>query len=511
MQDDLSQSMDARSPRMIAAVDLGSNSFHLKVASVQNNSLKIIDRMREMVRLGGGLDDKQRLTAEVQTRALECLGRFGERLRGIPSENVRIVGTNTLRKARNSRTFIGAWEAALGHPIEIISGIEEARLIYQGVAHSLAADDDQERLVVDIGGGSSEIIIGRGFKPMYLESLYMGCVSMSKRYFGKGVINTNTFRKAQLSALVELEPIMLRYRKIGWSEAIGASGTIRAAARLTHDQGWCPPGSITASGLKKLTALLCEIGVVSGMSELPGMDPERAPVLPGGIAILQSIFEALEIESMQISDGALREGLLYDLLGRLQHADVRSLSVSALAKRYHTDSAHSELVGNTALMLYRQIAGPWKLEAGIWELLLGWSAQLCEVGLDIAHNQYHKHGAYIVEYSDLAGFSRHEQLCLSILVRAHRRKFPEALIATLPEPYCQSVEKLAILLRLAVLLHRSRTNDLPADLHLKIRKKKELVLQFPSGWLTQHQLLQADLLQEAEYLRSSQFALILVE
>ena len=256
---------------------------------------------------------------------------------------------------------------------------------------------------------------------------------------------------------------------------------------------------------------MCEVGEISRLVELPGMDSDRAPVLPGGVAILQSIFEALEIDTMQISDGALREGLLYDLLGRLQHADVRSLSVNALAKRYHTDSAHGELVKNTALMLYRQVASPWKLEAGIWELLLGWSAQLCETGLDIAHNQYHKHGAYIVEHSDLAGFSRHQQLCLAVLVRAHRRKFPATAIAALPDLYQQPVEKLAILLRLAVLLHRNRINDTPADLRLEIRKKKELVLTFPDGWLTQHQLQQADLLQEADYLQSSRYELILVE
>ena len=502
---------DADSPRTLAAVDLGSNSFHLKVARFENGSLKVIDRIREMVRLGGGLNENQELDTETQAKALACLNRFGERLRGIPATNVRIVGTNTLRKARNSRSFIKSWNKALGHPIEIISGIEEARLIYLGVAHSLAVNNDRGRLVVDIGGGSSEIIIGKGFNPVHMESLYMGCVSMSRRYFSNGMISQGSFKKARLSALVEMEPMMVKYRQNGWDEAIGASGTIRAASRLACNQGWCPQGTITSSGLKKLAALLCQVGDISGLAELPGMDPERAPVLPGGIAILQTIFEALDISSMQISDGALREGLLYDQLGRLQHTDVRSLSVEALASRYHTDSVHSAQVKKTALTLYRQIAESWQLEDEQWEMLLGWAAQLSEIGLDIAHNQYHKHGAYIVEHSDLAGFSQHEQLCLSVLVRAHRRKFPAALIASLPAPYAEVAEKLAILLRLAVLLHRSRTDEIPAELSIESRKKNDLVIHFPNGWLTQHQLQQADLLQEAEYLRNSQYDLVLTE
>jgi len=292
-----------------AAVDLGSNSFHMIVAEVNGGRLKVVDKMREMVRLAGGLDEKNRLRDEVAVRAVDCLRRFGQRLRGVPKGNVRAVGTNTLRKARNSGQFVARAEEALGHPIDVISGHEEARLIYLGVSHSLE-DDSRQRLVVDIGGGSTELIVGRKFEPRYMESLHMGCVSSSQRYFRDGKITAQQMHAAEIAAHQELESLTTVYRKIGWETSVGASGTILAIHDAVHSEGWSKDG-ITPAALKKLSKALISAGHVDNL-ELNGVTAERAPVFPGGVAILSAIFEALGIEQMGVASGALREGLIQD-------------------------------------------------------------------------------------------------------------------------------------------------------------------------------------------------------
>jgi exopolyphosphatase/guanosine-5'-triphosphate,3'-diphosphate pyrophosphatase len=484
-------------------VDLGSNSFHLIIARLMDGTLQIIDREREMVRLAAGLDDKNTLSNEAMERAMACLTRFGQLLRDMPPGSVRIAGTNTLRKARNSQELIEHAEEALGHPVEIIAGVEEARLIYLGVSHGLS-DTGGTRLVVDIGGGSTELILGEGFTPQTMESLHMGCVSFSQRYVPNGYISSTNLRQARLAALREVEPVAGFYRKRGWEQAIGASGTIRAVRSVVEAMGLCDEG-ISAAALTQLVDKFTEFDHVDKL-ELPGLSPERAPVFVGGATVLLGVFEGLRIEHMSVADTALREGLLYDLLGRIRDEDVRSRTVASLANRYQVDQEHAERVSATAVELMTQVSADWNLADDNLQHILSWAAQLHEIGRDIAHSQYHKHGAYILSNADMPGFSRQEQQVMSVLVRAHRRKLPASEIKALPESWHKLLHRLIILLRLAVLLHRNRSDAPLPEIKLLV-KKRNLTLFFPTGWLTDNTLTQADLEQEAVYLDKAGFTL----
>jgi exopolyphosphatase/guanosine-5'-triphosphate,3'-diphosphate pyrophosphatase len=496
-ESDLSPTSDASQP--IAAVDLGSNSFHMIVARPTGGQFQVVDRLREPVRLGAGLDARSRLTEEARARALDCLQRFGQRLRALPHRNVRVLGTNTLRKARQAQDFIVAAEQALGHPVEVISGIEEARLIYLGVSHDLA-DDGSRRLVVDIGGGSTELIVGEHYEPIRLESLYMGCVGMSVEYFPHGAINKDNMRRARVAAQRELEGIAHGYRALGWQQAVGASGTIKAVARILQEQSWSESG-ITAAGLKKLRKALVNAAHVDRLN-LKGLSAERAPVLPGGVAVVSGIFDALDIERMEVSEGALREGALYDLLGRIGHEDVRDRTVALMAERYRVDREQALRVERTAVACLRQVDVPWGLQNEEHELILRWASRLHEVGLAVAHNQFHKHGAYLARYSDLPGFSRDQQQMLAVLIRGHRRKFPIQLCRELPDDDARVAMRLCVLLRLGALLHRSRSDQPLPDFRLRA-DDNALELAFPEDWLDRHALTAADLDEEARFLAAA--------
>ncbi len=486
-----------------AAVDLGSNSFHMIIAEVQGERLKVVDKLREMVRLAGGLDERSRLTDEVMVRAMDCLRRFGQRLRGLPAGCVRAVGTNTLRRARNSAVFLARAQEALGHPIDVISGHEEARLIYLGVAHALE-DDGKRRLVLDIGGGSTEIIIGRHFEPQHMESLHMGCVSMSQRFFPDGVITETAMRRARLAAMQELETVGTTYRRLGWDSEIGASGTILTVQEIVREAGWSK-NTITAAALQKLIAAMIEAGSIHKL-KLKGLSEERAPVFTGGAAILSAAFEAMSIESMTVADGALREGLIHDLVGRLHQHDVRENTVAEVGARYQIDEAQARRVRKMALMFFDQIAPLWRLEGEEYRRLLAWAAWLHEIGLSVSHSQYQKHGGYLLTHLDMPGFSRGEQGRLAFMVRAHRRKFPLAELQGLDERQVRDLKRLCAVLRLAVVLQRSRTDAAPPRLELAA-EDETLKLRFPEGWLEDHPLTLADLEQESEYLRAAEIKL----
>ena len=487
----------------IAAVDLGSNSFHLMVARVSGDQLQVIDRLREPIRLGAGLDADGNLTPAICTDALACLRRFGERLRRLPPGAVRAVGTNALRQAGNSGRFLADARRALGHPIEIVSGVEEARLIYLGVAHSIP-DDGRQQLVIDIGGGSTEMIIGRHYQPLRLESLYLGCVSHSLRFFGDGRISESRLREAELAALQELEPVLADYRALGWQRAIGASGSMVAVADALRALGLAN-GNITAAGLKALRRQVLKLGRVDKLAPLQ-VRADRLPVFMGGFAIVLALFEGLGLTRLDISDGALRQGLLYDQLDRIHNADIRDRTATQLARRYHVDAAHARRVARTAQYCLSRVAADWQLADPQHGHLLQWAAQLHEIGLDVAHAQYHKHGAYILEHADLAGFSRQEQKQLALLVRVHRRKFATDEFATQDADTRPALLRLAVLLRLVVALHRSRAAlRLPKfDLHAAGTR---LTLDFPPGWLDRHPLTGADLAQEAQFLAAAGFEL----
>jgi len=416
-------------PKQIAAVDLGSNSFHMIVAEIRADELVVLDRLREMIRLGSGLTAEGMLTDEIQQRAIECLERFGQRLRHLPHSNVRVVGTNTLRAAKNSAPLLVRAMEALGHPIEIISGIEEARLIYQGVSLSLPSDG-RRRMVMDIGGGSTEYIIGVDRTPLQKESLRMGCVSMSMAHFSDGKITAKRFKKAVLCAERELEPFQHLYRSQQWASAIGASGTLKATQKILQSRGLSRRG-ITREGLNKLLEQVLAAGRMS-QTHFPDLNPERYPSFVGGLSIIKATFDILEIEQMDVSEGALREGLLQDLLGRINHEDVRDRTVHALAFRYHVEMEHARQIQGTARELFAQINLPSEMEREVAAQWLDWASILHDIGRDIAHSGYHKHGAYILDNADLPGFSRPDQQILALLVRSHRRKFHVRLFKDLP-------------------------------------------------------------------------------
>jgi exopolyphosphatase/guanosine-5'-triphosphate,3'-diphosphate pyrophosphatase len=490
-------------PESVAAVDLGSNSFHMLIARQQSGDLSVVDRRREVVRLAAGLDRKKRIDDQAIERALDCLRRFGQRVGHMPPGSVRAVGTNTLRTARNADEFLEAAQHALGHPIDIISGMEEARLIYLGVAHSLAGESGR-RLVTDIGGGSTELIIGEHSEPVVMESIYIGCVSMSRRFFDSGEIDKQRWESARVLALQELAPLKKRYRELGWDEAVGSSGTIRAVREVVTAAGWTKTG-ITLPAIENLRDTLIKSEHVERI-KLKGLDDERAPVFPGGVVALQAIFETLGIESMEVAEGALREGVLYDLVGRIRHEDPRHRSVEALADRYHVDLQHAARVEGTALRCFDQVSDQWGLQGGDESHYLAWAARLHEIGLDIAHNHYHRHGAYVIEHADLFGFSRQEQKLVAALVRAHRRRFPTAVIKELPKPWRRPIEQLAILLRLAVKLHRSRGPE-PVPRFRLIPGDRSLTMEFPGYWLDEHPMTRADLEAEAAHLKDNKFEL----
>ena len=496
--------MTQQTDEVLAAIDLGSNSFHMIISRMRDGHFQVVDKLREMVQLRAGLDENDYLSNEAQERAIACLQRFGERIKELPAGSVRVVGTNTLRVAKNSQLFLRKARLALGHPIEIVAGEEEARLIYLGVAHALAFDDSS-RLVMDIGGGSTEFIIGEGFTGLMRESLEMGCVSFSQRFFSGGKISQTRMKTALIAAGTRLRAIQRPYRNKGWVEAIGASGTIRTVANIVKENDWSDDGVITPKSLDKLIEALVKAGHVDNL-ELEGLSDERKSVIPGGVAVLKAAFDRLKIDRMIVSDGALREGLLYDLLGRIQHDDERDRTVSSLARRYQVDEEHAERVSKMVTQLYEQVAEDWNLDEEEYLDRLQWSAKLHEVGLSIAHSQFQKHSSYLVEHSSLPGFSREEQHALSAIILGQRKKFPKKEFDSVPEELQKSTRKLTILLRLATVFNRGRSETTDTFVKLKASKKK-LRLTLPEGWLIEHPLTEADLLQEIEYLEAIGFTL----
>jgi exopolyphosphatase / guanosine-5'-triphosphate,3'-diphosphate pyrophosphatase len=492
-----------RVPDVIAAVDLGSNSFHMVVARYSHGQLIILDRLREMVRLAAGLDKQGRLDRAVTERSLACLQRFGQRLRDMQASSVRVVGTNTLRKARRKGAFLDRAREAIGHPIEIISGIEEARLIYLGVARTMPSEPGT-RLVVDIGGGSTELIVGEGLQAKRLESLYMGCVGVSQQYFADGEITEKRMRRARLAARQELEPIRTGFGRGAWDQAVGSSGTVRAIADIVRLRG-ASDSLITPQYVGELVDLVVRSGNIARL-KLPGLTEERAPVFPGGLAILAEILDVLEIPALRVADGALREGLLYDLLGRLTDEDARMRSVRAMQARYHVDDTQADRVEATALGFLQQVQEPWGITDPLAELMLGWAARLHEVGLDISHSHYHKHSAYLLENADMPGFPSEEQKLLACIVGAHRRKLNLANLEDLTPPWHVRAELLIVLLRLAVLLHRGRGPTPLPPIELTARTRG-LDLGFEGGWFDQNPLTRADLELESEYLKATGFRL----
>ncbi len=483
----------------LAAVDLGSNSFHLQVARVVSEQLYPLDSLREPIRFGAGLTRDKRLDESSQSRALECLKRFGERLRGFDPHAVRAVGTNTLRVAKNAAGFLKQAEAALGFPIEVVAGREEARLIYLGVSHSLPVSKDK-RLVVDIGGGSTEFIIGRAFKPLKLESIYMGCVSYSLKYFPDGKVAKSAMKHAELAARNELQTIVAGYAKGNWQQAVGSSGSARALAELLRLNGYSEAG-ITPDGLDRLRSAMIKAGDVERL-ELKGLKSDRLPVLPGGLAIMNAALSELGIEAMVVASGSMRQGILYDLLGRFQHHDMRDVTVSQFMQRYHVDSKQARRVASLALTLYRRFtAGAGDLDEAAPHYL-SWAAKLHEIGISVAYSGYHKHSAYIVQNADMPGFSKMEQWRLATLLLAHRR--------SLKKIFTRDIEivdwRMVMALRLAALIYRSRADIALPEIDTKMNGRT-LRFGIDRDWLAHNPLTVTALQEEIEEWEAAGFKL----
>ena len=469
---------------LLAAVDLGSNSFRLSIGRVvqQNGVAHIyaIDKLRESVRLAAGLDDNHCLDEPAIERAVTVLERFGERLKGFHPNSVRAVATNTFRVARNLDQVLPRAEAALGFPIEVISGQEEARLIFTGISNELPPSQNR-RLMIDIGGGSTEVIIGKGFKPLHLNSLFMGCVSFTRRFFPDGKITESRMQEAILAASRELEGIARQYRRTGWDEAYGSSGTAKGLIAILQETGLSKKG-LTLEGMQKLRQKLVHDGKVN-MHELPGLKPDRSLVLAGGLAIMIAVFQQLGIKVMLAGEGALRVGVLYDLLGRESAHDKREETVNQFIRRYHVDARQAERVKNVALQLFRQLNWPDPVEKEELERSLRWAASLHEVGLSIAHDDYYKHTAYILENADMPGFSRDDQGLLALLALGHAGKLNKVKSRN-PS---QGTWLTLLCLRLAVVLLRRRKEheSLPVKL---AANGSHVQVQVDHAWLQNHPL-----------------------
>lgn len=496
MNDTSPLSATATPPSLLAAIDLGSNSFHMVVAQLIDGEIKLQDVMSEKVQLAAGLDADKLLSEEAQQRGLECLARFAQRVSDLPRKAIRIVATNALREAVNSREFLERAEDIMQTSLEIIPGREEARLIYLGVCQTRPPQDGM-RLVIDIGGGSTELVLGEKFQPRALESLEMGCVSFTQRYFPDGQISKAAFQKATYAALRELMSIQKRYRRLGWSNCVGSSGTIKAIRNACISLGLTEE-HITARALDQLRQKILGYRHVDEITEVKA---ERRALLPAGLAILCAAFDSLGIREMACSEGALREGLLFEMAGRLQHEDIRERSISMLMRRYHVDRHQAERVERSALQALGQVSDSWGLNDPQHAQMLRWAAHTHEIGRAISHAQYHKHSAYLLQNSDIAGFTNLDRQQLALLARSHRRKFPKDDFKQLPDSRQQACRRLAVLLRLASLLHRNRSHVKMPPLQLTV-DNKQLSLRFPAGWLEQQPLTQADLEQEAEYLKS---------
>jgi exopolyphosphatase/guanosine-5'-triphosphate,3'-diphosphate pyrophosphatase len=480
----------------LAAIDLGSNSFKLQVARVQGEQLYLLDALKEPVRLAAGLDKNKRLDADSQQRALDCLKRFNERLRGLPEEAVRCVGTSALRVAKNADQFLEQAEQVLGFPIEIIAGREEARLIYLGVTHSLPSSSGR-RLVVDIGGGSTECIIGSGIKQQNRESLLMGCVNFSIRFFPGGKIEKSAMKEAELEARLIAQGIEADFNQGNWDEAVGSSGSIRAIADIVEENGWSK--GITIDGLAQLREAMIKAGHVDKLM-LTGLRADRRPVLAGGFAILSGIFAELGIKQMNPAAGALREGILYDLLGRISDHDMREETVAEFSRRYHVDEKQAERVEKLAMRLFKGMAPGDKSEKEEARRFLSWAARLHEVGISIAHSGYHKHGAYILENADMPGFSRTDQIHLASLVRAQRgavAKSPQFL-ANEASQVSETDRLLVWLLRQSVILCRNRAEPQLPEVAAEATSKGYR-LHIPQAWLEGNSLTQLAFEEEAAY------------
>jgi exopolyphosphatase/guanosine-5'-triphosphate,3'-diphosphate pyrophosphatase len=495
MQPDTREPSDTatRWPGQLAAVDMGSNSFRLEIGELADGDYRRIDYLKETVRLGAGLDADGRLTDEAAARGLACLARFAKRLDGYRPEQVRAVATQTLREARNRDQFLARAREALGLPIEVISGREEARLIYAGVAR--LQPSEEPRLVVDIGGRSTEMILGRGPKPVRAESFQVGSVSLSMRYFEDGRFTSAAFRAAQVAAAAELEEAFEPFGPRHWREALGSSGTVGAVAQLL-DANKIGDGRITPTGLRWLMERCLEAGRVDKLA-LAGLKDDRRPVIGGGLAILYTLATKFGIDTLVPARGALRQGVIFDLDERRRAAgpqpsghDIREASVLELQRRFNVESAQAERVARVAARLF--LGAVPRADADT-RRELRWACALHEIGMMVSHHDHHRHSAYLLAHVDAAGFSQSQLRRIADLVLGQRgglRKI-DALLAD--DDYAWQV----LCLRLGVIHCHARGATGDADIGLR-RDGDKARLAFAPGWSEDHPSTLHLLREEAE-------------
>ena len=466
----------------LAAVDLGSNSFRLEIGRLDHGLFLRTEYLKETIRQGSGLDEDRNLTAEAMQRGWDCLARFGERLAGFKTTEVRAVATQTLREARNREAFLRRGSAVLGFPIDVISGREEARLIYQGVAQSLPPGDER-RLVIDIGGRSTELILGQGRLSTRLESYRLGSITWSNRYFPDQQFTKQAFRNAEIAAKAVLDEALPLYTRDTWDVAYGSAGTVGAVVDVLAAAGW-PAGSISQAGLDWLLDKI--LGAQSAdRIRMPGMRDDRRAIIGGGLSVLRAVFDLLQIQDMRLASGGLRHGLLAELMGQTDsQGDIRSKSVERLVTKFGADQAHGERVGRVALGLLAQLqnnepsAEPIDTER--LQRKLNWAARLHEIGSHISHSDYHKHGAYILDNADAMGFSLTELHTLSLLVLGHRGKLRklEADFANV------GFVKQLLCLRLAVILCHARRDPMMDSISLRANSSaaQSFTLTYSASW-----------------------------
>lgn len=495
MPDSALASTDALPSNHIAALDIGSNSFHFVYARIIDHKIQVLHREKYRVRLASGLDESGKLSADAIDRALDVLELLAPTVEKLSRDQFRAVATYTLRKAINASELQSAAESVFPFPIEIISGHEEARLIYQGVAYT--SPDIGKRLVIDIGGGSTEMIVGKGYDVEHLVSLNMGCVNFTKRFFANGVISERAFNLAIAQALTEVSSKVSRFNRNNWQLCVGCSGTIKAISRVIKINR-LGNGLVNLESLRELQRLLIQFGNVEAIA-IEGLNENRRPVICSGLSVLIGLFEALDIETLTFSDAALREGVMYENYKQAKHSDVQEKSVKSLQQRFSADIAQAEQVEQVMLALFRESQGEWQLPQELIDLCR-WAAMLHEVGFDINVSSYHKHSAYIVSNADLPGFNTEEQQVLAWLVQNQRKKPQAENVPEAPTLKTQRILKAVALLRLSVLIcHRRLLVELP-KLALLV-DKKTLTLHFEANLAASHPLLAESLMKEQQHIK----------
>ena len=492
-----------------AVLDLGSNSFRALLAEELDGELLVREKLKDKVQLLRGFKDGK-LHPDAIERGIESIQRFRQRLSSVERDNIRVCGTHALRQSSNSGEFVRTTEQLLGVPVQIISGEEEARLIYGGVLHHLPRDNSA-RMVLDVGGGSTEFAYGSGFAPRVLKSVGVGCVAFTDNYFSDQIVTEQSLERARADAIVELKAALAsrvvdlpETVETAGVEIIGTSGTVESLIQTADANGWSS-NKITAESLAELRAALCDQRWIPGIG-LPGLTPERIDIFPAGVAIVSAIFDVLRPASIRYVEASMQEGMLYEQSQR-RVEDVQWRTVRDLGRRFHVDQDQIARVRNTADRLWKCCKIPWFGNSEEYGRLLGWACELHEIGVQVSAQHYHRHGSYVIANGALRGFSRQEQAHLALLVRSHRRSLPALAFGQFEAVHGLRMMRLAALLRLAVILERSRDDDQsPEPLSARVDENM-LFLELPQGWLRDHPLSRSELAQEQEQLRQAHIEL----